>query len=342
MPGTEEPPKPDNGTKPDDDPTKTENSSYYFFKSTPAHLQKQYAPVPLKDGEKLDFTPRVQTIHDAALVKKAQELKEASEKQKTNSKVGGLSYSQIRKNAYDFRDKVKEEEKLKEPEKYDVGQKVVLHGLKKAAKYNNQVAVVLAEMKDGRYPVKIDDKKQLNVKRENLKLYRPVICKEFVDIELKRGFRCTPELLFRALTDEEMVGKYTQSECKIYAKLEGTFSLFGGSIHGMYKEFVAPSLIGQKWRFREWPDDHFSDVTIKIESPEYGVTVATLIQKNVPVHDKYRNRDVPQKVKKGWKQFIFDRIHKIVGFAKVDKREWKKSKKNEDDDDDDDDADEEK
>ena len=50
------------------------------------------------------------------------------------SHVAHASVFQIRKNAYDFRDKVKEKEKLKEPEKYDVGQKVVLHGLKKAAK----------------------------------------------------------------------------------------------------------------------------------------------------------------------------------------------------------------
>ncbi|GAB5357358.1 hypothetical protein AAMO2058_000367800 [Amorphochlora amoebiformis] len=312
------------------DVTKTEKSSYYFFKSTPQELQEQYAPVPLKPGQKLDFTPRVQTIHDNSLVKKQAEAKKA---QAAAAAAGGvvttqatsLAYSQIRKNAYDFRDK---EEKVKEPEKYEKGMKVVISGLKKAAKYNGQVAEILDEEANGRYPVKItESKKQLNVKKANLKLYRPVICTEFIDITLEEGFRCTPDLLFRALTDEDMVSKYTQSTAKIECKAGGEFSIFGGSIHGSFKEVKAPSNIVQNWRFREWPDDVFSELTLSITAPTYGITVVKLRQAGIPVHDKYRNRDVPQKVKKGWKNNFFDRIHKVVGYAKVDKHEYEKFEK---------------
>eukprot|EP00466_Bigelowiella_natans_P005556 jgi/Bigna1/89238/estExt_fgenesh1_pg.C_460007 len=399
-PATDVPPKEGGATA---DVTKTDKSDYYFFKSTPKELQKQYAPVPLKPGQQLDFTPRAQTLHESTLVKKDEERKKAEAAQKKFENGGGtnLSYSQvitrhakeaqqenldhrpfvlpvpetcvamtlqIRKNAYDFRDK-EHEVALEEPDKYDIGQKVVIHGLKKAAKFNDQVAEVLSEIKDGRYPVKIvESKKQLNVKRENLKMYRPVVCKEFVNIKLEyaaprvsvathtkyinrrivnlhkgvsfvcvmRGFRCTPELLFKALTDQDMVSKYTQSEAKIEVKEGGGFSLFGGSIHGSFQEASPPSKIVQVWRFKEWPDDHFSTVTLEISSPEYGVTVAKLNQVEVPVHDKFRNRDVPDKVKKGWKEFFFDRIHKVVGFAKVEKSEYSRKKKAKDDEEDED------
>mmetsp|Transcript_9108 Transcript_9108/g.17735 ORF Transcript_9108/g.17735 Transcript_9108/m.17735 type:complete len:327 (-) Transcript_9108:228-1208(-) len=317
-------------------PTKTEKSSYYFFKSTPAELQKQYAPVPLKPGQKLDFTPRVQTLHESTLVKKEAERKRAEEalKRLEKAKPTDMSYTTVRKNAYDFRDK-EHEKALPEPEKYDPGMKVVIHGLQKAARYNDSVAEVLGELKDGRYPVKIIEmKKQLNVKKANLKLYRPVVCTEFTDVTDEVGFRCTPELLFQALTNQDMVSKYTQSKATIDIKANGEFSLFEGSIHGSFLEVKAPGRIVKKWRFKEWPDDCFSTVTISITSPEYGVTVLTLKQTGVPMHDKYRNRDVPQKVKKGWKNFFWDRIHKVVGFAKVDKKEYSgKAKKEEEDDD---------
>mmetsp|Transcript_23307 Transcript_23307/g.41219 ORF Transcript_23307/g.41219 Transcript_23307/m.41219 type:complete len:346 (+) Transcript_23307:47-1084(+) len=310
--------------------SKTENSSYYFFKSTPQELQKQYAPVPLKPGQKLDFTPRVATIHDSALVKKKGEQKSDGANTDAKAKAASaaaaaatLTYAKVRKNAYDFRDK--EDDSVTEPEHYEQGQKVKIHGLKKAARYNGEVAEVLGPEVNGRYPVKIQEsKKQLNVKRANLKMYIPVVCTEFVDINLEEGFRCTPELLFRALTDQTMIAKYTRSEAKVECKKGGKFSLFGGSLHGTFDAVEASKKIVQKWRFKEWPDDCYSTVSIDIHSPEYGITVATLAQSNVPIHDKYRNRDVPQKVRDGWKNYFWDRIHKVVGFAKVDKSEYRK------------------
>eukprot|EP00954_Amorphochlora_amoebiformis_P013664 1072935-Amorphochlora_amoeboformis.AAC.1 len=113
------------------DVTKTEKSSYYFFKSTPQLYKKwiAHASGKLLTSSSVRFrscknnTHRVQTIHDNSLVKKQAEAKKA---QAAAAAAGGvattqatsLAYSQIRKNAYDFRDK---EEKVKEPEKYEKG-----------------------------------------------------------------------------------------------------------------------------------------------------------------------------------------------------------------------------
>jgi uncharacterized protein YndB with AHSA1/START domain len=289
-------------------------------------LQKQYAPIPLKNGEEIDFTPRVQSLHDNSLVKKEAAKAKSAKLMKTAESKQAV-YSQIRKQAYDFRDKAKKEEEP-EPETYTKGMKVTIVGLVKAAKYNDKVAEVTDVVKDGRYPVRIvDSKKNLNVKRANLRLYRPVVCKEFVSLNLEQGFRCTPELLFRALTDQDTVSKYQQSEAKIDVKTGGKFSLFGGSIHGHFVEVNAPAKLIKKWRFREWPDDHFSTVEINITSPEYGITVLKLKQTSIPIHDKFRNRDVPQKVKKGWTDFFWARIQKFMGFAKVGKKEYNRKKK---------------
>jgi len=211
--------------------------------------------------------------------------------------------------------------------------KVVVHGLKKAAKYNGMIAEILDVENQGRYPVKLVElKKQLNIKKANIKSYRPVICTEFSNFKLEEGFRCTPELLFRALTDAQMISKYTNSKAKVDLKENGKFSMFEGSIHGSFTEIDVPKKLVKKWRFKEWPDDCYSTVTINIDMPSYGITVLKLEQVNVPVHDKYRNRDVPQKVKKGWKTNFFGRIHKVCGYAKVDKSEYSKSKVKEEDD----------
>lgn len=314
--------------------SKTEASSYYFFKSTPQELQRQYAPVPLKPGQKLDFTPRVTTLHQSTLVKKDNErkaLEAAAQKgasQGASARDGSdLTFAQIRKNPYDFRDKKSEEEEAKEPESYEKDQKVVITGLVKAAKYNGSVATILGAETSGRYPVKIDEtSKQLNVKRGNLKMYRPVVCTEFTDISMTEGFRCTPDLLFRALTDAETVSKYQRADAKIECKQGGKFSLFGGSIVGEFTRVNPPSGFAQKWRFREWPDGCYSSVDLSISSPEYGVTVATLKQTGIPLHDKFHNRDVPAKVKKGWKDFFWGRIQKVMGYSKVAKSVYKKKK----------------
>lgn len=45
----------------------------------------------------------------------------------------------------------------------------------------------------------------------------------------------------------------------------GKFALFGGNITGEFKELVPPKKIVQYWRYKQWPAQHFSEVTFTID-----------------------------------------------------------------------------
>lgn len=45
----------------------------------------------------------------------------------------------------------------------------------------------------------------------------------------------------------------------------GKFALFGGNVTGEFRELVPGKKIVQLWRLKQWPEQHFSEVTFSIE-----------------------------------------------------------------------------
>lgn len=56
-----------------------------------------------------------------------------------------------------------------------------------------------------------------------------------------------------------------QGHVKMEAEKGGKFVLFGGNITGEFRELVPGKKIVQYWRYKQWPDQHFSEVTFNIE-----------------------------------------------------------------------------
>lgn len=78
-----------------------------------------------------------------------------------------------------------------------------------------------------------------------------------------------------------MVQAFTKGPVKLELKKGGKFELFGGNIHGDFMD-ITPTKIIQKWRCKQWPDGHYSDVTIDIcEKSDH--TEVNLTQMGVPV-----------------------------------------------------------
>lgn len=77
-----------------------------------------------------------------------------------------------------------------------------------------------------------------------------------------------------------MVQAFTRGPAKVDAKKDGTFELFNGNIHGTFTE-VTPEKIVQKWRCKQWPAGHFSEVTMKI-AEKSDHTELNLTQTGVP------------------------------------------------------------
>lgn len=69
-----------------------------------------------------------------------------------------------------------------------------------------------------------------------------------------------------------------------------------------------------KWRFRQWPDNHYSNVSISLSPVDDNITNVHLTQTNVPIQDNYGNDTVIENTTNGWKGNIFKRIKDILGY----------------------------
>lgn len=61
---------------------------------------------------------------------------------------------------------------------------------------------------------------------------------EVSDIQQTVGFRVPIPVIMEALTSSSMMSGYTQSPCKVDAKVGGEFSLFNGGVTGKYQQVV--------------------------------------------------------------------------------------------------------
>ena len=130
---------------------------------------------------------------------------------------------------------------------------------------------------------------------------------KYVTISVADEFKCRPEELFRAICDEGQVRAYTQAEAKVDAKVGGEFSLFGGNVVGVFQELEPHKKIRQAWRFKHWPDGHFSNVTMTLTDAG-GKTKLSLTQTEVPEADKGTTEQ-------GWRTHQWDRMKAILGFG---------------------------
>lgn len=119
--------------------------------------------------------------------------------------------------------------------------------------------------------------------------------------------QCRKEEVYNALTSIELVKAFTHGSVVMEVKPGGKFELFGGNIHGEFLELVPNEKICQKWRFKGWPDGHFSDVTMDIEELA-DCTEVKLVQNNVPESEM-------DTTKENWNRYYWDAMRRTFGFG---------------------------
>ncbi|CAK9800035.1 Activator of 90 kDa heat shock protein ATPase homolog 1 [Anthophora quadrimaculata] len=125
-------------------------------------------------------------------------------------------------------------------------------------------------------------------------------------IKQQKKFQCRAEEFYNVFTTIEMVQAFTKGPVKLELKKEGKFELFGGNIHGEFVD-ITPARIVQKWRCNQWPDGHFSEVTIDIfERNDH--TEINLTQAGVPVCEE-------ESTKENWERYYWDAIKRTFGFG---------------------------
>lgn len=124
-------------------------------------------------------------------------------------------------------------------------------------------------------------------------------------IDLKIKLRGPLEEVFSCLLDSNRVSMFTQSPTTLSAQPGSSFSLYSGTITGEIVSVDANKKIVQKWRMKDWPEGHLSEVTMEFASTKDGTSLS-LKQTGVPEDDVER-------IKAGWDEKFWKRMRMMFG-----------------------------
>ena len=79
-------------------------------------------------------------------------------------------------------------------------------------------------------------------------------------LELKEEFYCGARDVYECFTDPRKMSAFTQSKAEAEPRPGGAFSMFNGTIQGVYRELEAPGRLVMDWRFSSWEEGRFSQV----------------------------------------------------------------------------------
>lgn len=130
---------------------------------------------------------------------------------------------------------------------------------------------------------------------------------ETVRIQLVDNFKCTADEFYRVLTDSALLQAFTQNKVSVDVNVGGQFSLLNGNIIGKFTHLEPNKCIKQTWRLRNWPAEHYSDVTIKINQKEDHTEVSIELN-GVP-------RTHQEATEQGWQRHYIESIKRTFGFG---------------------------
>lgn len=79
-------------------------------------------------------------------------------------------------------------------------------------------------------------------------------------IDLEETFYARAQDIYECFTQSGKIQAFTQSPAEAQPNVGGSFSMFGGSVQGSYRELQPFTKLILDWRFGNWPDDCKSQV----------------------------------------------------------------------------------
>lgn len=128
-------------------------------------------------------------------------------------------------------------------------------------------------------------------------------------VKVSHKFQCRAQEFYDAMTRIEMVTAFTQGHVKLDPVKGGKFAMFGGNISGTFQELDPGKKIVQKWRYKQWPEGHFSTVTIVLDEKS-DHTEVSVTQTGVPTAEV----DV---TKINWERYYWEAMKRAFGFGAV-------------------------
>lgn len=106
---------------------------------------------------------------------------------------------------------------------------------------------------------------------------------ELKDLQVQEYFICSKSEIFRTFCDFDRVKAFTQNSVSAYdCKKGGFFSLLSDNISGRFLNISPNDRLDLLWRFKSWPSEHFSFVSISFHD-EIDRTKVIVNQTGVPV-----------------------------------------------------------
>jgi len=130
---------------------------------------------------------------------------------------------------------------------------------------------------------------------------------EMKSLEITEELKCRKEEIYNVFTELEFIRAFTRGPATVDAVKGGKFVMFDGNVTGEFTELDRPNEIRQKWRFRSWPEGHYSEVVIKFAEQD-DHTNLTVTQSGIPASDFERTEN-------GWRNFYFRSIKNTFGFG---------------------------
>lgn len=126
-------------------------------------------------------------------------------------------------------------------------------------------------------------------------------------------YRTTADELYKTFTDPARIAAFTREAPKVFegAAAGSKFELFGGNVVGSYLELQEPTKIVQKWRLKQWPDGHFSKLSIYFDQNNADqVTTMRVRWEGIPVGQE-------EVTKRNWGEYYVRSIKTTFGFVKT-------------------------
>ncbi|CAF4240812.1 unnamed protein product [Rotaria magnacalcarata] len=128
------------------------------------------------------------------------------------------------------------------------------------------------------------------------------------ELTLEDTFKCSRPELFQSFTDLNMVRAFTQNSVSKYeCQQDGQFALFGDNITGTFLDIVPYDRIEMLWRFKSWPKEHFSHVSLQFQD---GIDQTKIIVQQTGVPEQFYDNTM-----EGWKRFYFESIKATFGYG---------------------------
>ena len=125
-------------------------------------------------------------------------------------------------------------------------------------------------------------------------------------------FRVPPQIIFEAITNEEMISKYTQAKAKFEKKIGGAVEYYDGSIKGKVEVLEENKKLVLTWLPSNWKQSAHVQMTFK--SKDGNETQITILIKDCPNRDASGQTIEKKTVEEGFKQQIFNKIEMFVGY----------------------------